>query len=248
MGAELKDKVAVVTGGGRGIGLECALTLARLGANIVLADINRETLEQAAEEVNREGVEVLPVIADVSAVEEVDSLINSTLEKFAHLDILVNNAGITRDALLLRMKKEDWDLVHNINLNGTFNCTKSAARHMIKQRSGRIVNIASVIGVIGNAGQANYASSKAGVIGFTKAVARELAPRGVTVNAVAPGFIDTEMTRAIAEKAREELSSQIPLSRLGTPADVANCVKFLALPESDYITGQVIHVNGGMFM
>jgi 3-oxoacyl-[acyl-carrier protein] reductase len=172
----------------------------------------------------------------------------TAVEKLGRLDVLVNNAGITRDQLLLRMKKEDWDLVLDINLNGTFNCTKSAARIMMKQRSGRIVNIASVIGVIGNAGQANYASSKAGIIGFTKSVARELAPRHITVNAIAPGFIDTEMTRAIPQKAREDLIQQIPINRLGTPADVAHCVRFLVLPASDYITGQVIHVNGGMFM
>lgn len=248
MGMELKGKVAVVTGGARGIGFECALTLARQGAEIVLADINREALEQAEKEIKEEGIKALTVIADVSSVEDVDSMMKTVIEKLGRIDILINNAGITRDTLLIRMKKEDWDLVHNINLNGTFNCTKSAARHMIKQRSGRIVNIASVIGVMGNAGQANYASSKAGIIGFTKAVARELAPRGVTVNAVAPGFIDTEMTRTIAEKAREELMRQIPINRLGTPADVANCVRFLTHPQSDYITGQVIHVNGGMYM
>lgn len=245
---ELKDKVAVVTGGARGIGFECAGILARQGANIVLADVSREALEGAAEKVREEGVEALPVAANVTVVEEVDSMIEAALQKFGRLDILINNAGVTRDALFLRMKKEDWDLVHDINLNGTFNCTKSAVRTMVKQRSGRIVNIASVIGVIGNVGQANYASSKAGIIGFTKAVARELAPRSITVNAIAPGFIDTEMTRAIPEKAREEMIGQIPINRLGTPADVANCVRFLVHPESDYITGQVIHVNGGMFM
>jgi 3-oxoacyl-[acyl-carrier protein] reductase len=245
---ELKDKVAVVTGGARGIGLTCAATLAREGANIVLADINGEALEQAAEEVRKEGVEAITMTADVTAADEVDSLMSSAIEKFGSLDILINNAGVTRDTLLLRMKKEDWDFVININLNGTFNCTKSAARYMMKQRSGRIINIASVIGVMGNAGQANYASSKAGIIGFTKAVARELAPRGVTVNAVAPGFIDTDMTRTIPQKARDELMHQIPMKRLGKPEDVANCIRFLALPGSEYITGQVIHVNGGMYM
>jgi len=245
---ELKDKVAVITGAARGIGLECACTLAREGANIVLADVNREALEEAAQKVRKEGVEALPVGADVTSAEEVESLMKTAVDKLGRLDVLVNNAGITRDQLLLRMKKEDWDLVLDINLNGTFNCTKSAARIMMKQRSGRVVNIASVIGVIGNAGQANYASSKAGIIGFTKSVARELAPRDITVNAVAPGFIDTEMTRAIPQKAREDLMQQIPINRLGTPADVAHCVRFLVLPASDYITGQVIHVNGGMFM
>lgn len=245
---ELKESVAVVTGAARGIGLECACALAREGANIILADINAETLQQGAEEVKKQGVEAIPVPADVTAMEDVESLMDAALKKFGRLDILVNNAGVTRDGLLLRMKKEEWDFVLNVNLNGTFNCTKAAARAMIKQRSGRVINIASVIGVIGNAGQANYASSKAGIIGFTKAVARELAPRGITVNAVAPGFIDTEMTRSLSEKAREELMRQIPLNRLGTPADVANCVRFLALPGSDYLTGQVIHVNGGMFM
>lgn len=245
---ELKESVAVVTGAARGIGLECACALAREGANIILADINAETLQQGAEEVKKQGVEAIPVPADVTAVEDVESLMDAALKKFGRLDILVNNAGVTRDGLLLRMKKEEWDFVLNVNLNGTFNCTKAAARAMIKQRSGRVINIASVIGVIGNAGQANYASSKAGIIGFTKAVARELAPRGITVNAVAPGFIDTEMTRSLSEKAREELMRQIPLNRLGTPADVANCVRFLALPGSNYLTGQVIHVNGGMFM
>lgn len=245
---ELKESVAVVTGAARGIGLECACALAREGANIILADINAETLQQGAEEVKKQGVEAISMAADVTAMEDVESLMDTALKKFGRLDILVNNAGVTRDGLLLRMKKEEWDFVLNVNLNGTFNCTKAAARAMIKQRSGRVINIASVIGVIGNAGQANYASSKAGIIGFTKAVARELAPRGITVNAVAPGFIDTEMTRSLSEKAREELMRQIPLNRLGTPADVANCVRFLALPGSDYLTGQVIHVNGGMFM
>jgi 3-oxoacyl-[acyl-carrier protein] reductase len=245
---ELKGKTALVTGAARGIGLECSLMLARQGANIVLADINAEALERAREEIEKEGTEALPFTADVTSVEEVDTMVAAALEKFGRLDILINNAGVTRDTLLIRMKKEDWDFVLNINLNGTFNCTKSVARLMMKQRAGRIVNIASVIGVIGNAGQTNYAASKAGIIGFTKAAARELAPRNVTVNAVAPGFIDTEMTRAIPDKAKEELMRQIPINRLGTPADVANCVKFLTMPQSDYITGQVIHVNGGMHM
>ncbi|MBI5182270.1 MAG: 3-oxoacyl-[acyl-carrier-protein] reductase [Nitrospirae bacterium] len=245
---ELKGKVALVTGAAQGIGKEIALALARAGADVVISDVNLEGAEGAAKEIEAIGCKSLAVKANVADFSEVEEMINKTTEKFGRIDILVNNAGITRDNLIVRMKEEDWDIVIDINLKGTFNCIKAAIRPMAKQRSGRIINIASIVGVMGNAGQANYVASKAGVIGLTKTVAREYANRGINVNAVAPGFIDTAMTQALSQEVRDNLQKQIPMGRLGTPEDVANAVRFLASDSANYITGQVIHVNGGMWM
>lgn len=241
-------KVAVVTGGARGIGAEIARALASRGASVVVADVNEELLVQMEEELTASGSEALGVKTDVSALTDTDNLITKTVEKFGRVDILVNNAGITRDNLLMRMSEQEWDQVIAINLKGTFNCIKSVTRQMMKQRSGRIINISSVVGLMGNAGQVNYAASKAGVVGITKSVAREFSSRNITCNAIAPGFIQTEMTRALSEKVVETLKSQIPLSRLGTVQDVANAVCFLASDEAGYITGQVLNVDGGMVM
>ncbi|MBI3353779.1 MAG: 3-oxoacyl-[acyl-carrier-protein] reductase [Nitrospirae bacterium] len=245
---DLKGKIALVTGAAQGIGKEIALALARAGADVVISDVNLEGAEGAAKEIEAIGCKSLAVKANVANFSEVDEMINKTIEKFGRIDILVNNAGITRDNLIVRMKEEDWDLVIDINLKGTFNCIKAAIRPMAKQRSGRIINIASIVGVMGNAGQANYVASKAGVIGLTKTVAREYANRGINVNAVAPGFIDTAMTQALSQEVRDNLQKQIPMGRLGTSEDVANAVRFLASDSAGYITGQVIHVNGGMWM
>ncbi|MEK6681169.1 MAG: 3-oxoacyl-[acyl-carrier-protein] reductase [Nitrospirota bacterium] len=245
---DLKGKVALVTGAAQGIGKEIALALARAGADVVISDVNLEGAEVAAKEIEAIGCKSLAVKVNVANFSEVDEMINKTIEKFGRIDILVNNAGITRDNLIVRMKEEDWDLVIDINLKGTFNCIKAAIRPMAKQRSGRIINIASIVGVMGNAGQANYVASKAGVIGLTKTVAREYANRGINVNAVAPGFIDTAMTQALSQEVRDNLQKQIPMGRLGTSEDVANAVRFLASDSAGYITGQVIHVNGGMWM
>lgn len=244
----LKDQTAVVTGGARGIGKEISLTLARQGANIVIADLIVEQAEETAEEIKKLGCQVLIQKVDVSKMSDVENMVKNTISEFKTLDILINNAGVTRDTLLVRMKEEDWDFVIKVNLTGTFNCTKCAARYMMKQRKGKIVNISSIVGVMGNAGQANYSASKAGIIGLTKSSARELASRNVTVNAVAPGFIDTEMTRVLNESVQQQLKDQIPLGKLGQPEDIANCVKFLVSEEASYITGQVINVNGGMLM
>ncbi len=245
---DLKGKVALVTGAAQGIGKEIALALARAGADVVISDVNLEGAEVAAKEIEAIGYKSLAVKVNVANFSEVDEMINKTIEKFGRIDILVNNAGITRDNLIVRMKEEDWDIVIDINLKGTFNCIKAAIRPMAKQRIGRIINIASIVGVMGNAGQANYVASKAGVIGLTKTVAREYANRGINVNAVAPGFIDTAMTKALTQEVRDNLQKQIPMGRLGTSEDVANAVRFLASDSAGYITGQVIHVNGGMWM
>lgn len=244
----LKDKVALVTGGGRGIGRAIALALAKEGADIVACDVNLESLKEVANEIERLGKKTLVLKTDVSKMSEVDGLIKKALDKFTKIDILVNNAGITRDNLILRMNEEEWDQVLNINLKGAFNCLKAVARPMMKQRRGRIINIASVVGIMGNAGQANYAASKAGIIGLTKSAAKELAGRGVNVNAIAPGFIKTAMTEALGDEAKERLTSQIPLKRLGETIDVANLVVFLASDDASYITGEVIKVDGGMLM
>lgn len=244
----LKDKVALVTGGGRGIGRAIVLALAKEGADIVTCDINLERLKEVAAEVEKLGRKVLILKADVSKIGEVDDLVKKALDKFTKIDILVNNAGITRDNLILRMSEEEWDQVLDINLKGTFNCLKTVTRPMMKARSGRIINIASVVGIMGNPGQANYAASKAGIIGLTKSAAKELASRGINVNAVAPGFIETAMTEALGDEAKEKLTSQIPLKRLGEVADVANLVVFLASADASYITGEVIKVDGGMLM
>jgi len=245
---KLEGKVALVTGGAQGIGRAIALRLAQEGAKVVLSDINLEKTEETCREIESTGREALAVGGNVASAKDAEAMVNQTVEKFGRLDILVNNAGITRDQLLLRMKEEDWDMVLAVNLKGTFNCTKAALRYLMKQKGGKIVNIASVVGEMGNAGQANYSASKAGVIGFTKSIAREYAGRNIQVNAVAPGFIDTAMTQAIPQKDREFLVKQIPLERLGTAEDIAEAVLFLVSSSADYITGQVLNVNGGMYM
>lgn len=245
---ELKGKVALVTGAAQGIGKAIAISLAREGADVIISDVNLEKAEETAKEIGAMGVKTLALKANVADFAEVEGMIDKVIGEFKKIDILVNNAGITRDNLIVRMKEEDWDLVLDINLKGTFNCIKAAIRPMSKQRSGKIISIASIVGVMGNAGQANYVASKAGVIGLTKSVAREYANRGINVNAVAPGFIDTAMTQALSQDVRDNLAKQIPMGRLGTPEDVADAVKFLASDKANYITGQVIHVNGGMWM
>ena len=243
-----KDKIAVVTGAGRGIGASIAEALAREGAKIVIVDIDSGQAEIAAEAIRGNGGEAISQAADISDAEQVKKVFDVAVENYGSVDILVNNAGITRDALLLRMKDEDWDAVLNINLKGAFLCTREAAKIMSKGRYGRIVNISSVVGQMGNMGQANYCASKAGLIGLTRSNARELARRNITVNAVAPGFIVTDMTNALPEKVKEELTSQIPLGTLGQPEDVTQAVLFLASQKTGYITGQVLAVNGGMYM
>lgn len=245
---ELNGRVAIVTGGAQGIGKAIALTLARHGADVVVTDINLERAQETSQEIEALQVRSLAIKANVADVSAAEQMVKETVDKLGKIDILVNNAGITRDNVLLRMKPEEWDQVMEVNLKGTYACTRAALKFMFRQKNGRIVNIASITGLMGNAGQANYSASKAGIIGFTKAVAREYANRGITVNAVAPGFIDTAMTQAIPEKEREALTKQIPMERLGTPDDVAAAVYFLVSDLSGYITGQVINVNGGMYM
>ncbi|WP_414480312.1 3-oxoacyl-[acyl-carrier-protein] reductase [Caldicoprobacter sp.] len=246
---ELEGKTALVTGASRGIGRAIALYLAELGAQVA---VNYSSSEQRAlevvEAIKGKGGRAIAIKADVSNPQEVEAMFDRVLEEFGDLDILVNNAGITRDGLLIRMKQEDWDAVLDINLKGVYNCSKAAAKIMVRRRKGKIINISSVVGVAGNAGQANYAAAKAGVIGFSKAIARELAPRNIQVNVVAPGFIETDMTAALPETIRQEMLKQIPLGRYGDPMDVAYVVGFLASDKSQYITGQVIHVDGGMIM
>ena len=244
----LKDKVAMVTGGGRGIGKAITLALAKEGADIVACDINLENLKEVAKKIEKLGRKILIQKVDVSKISEVNELVKKALDKFIKIDILVNNAGITRDNLSLRMNEEEWDQVLDINLKGTFNCLKAVTRSMMKARSGRIVNIASVVGMMGNPGQANYAASKAGIIGLTKSAAKELASRGINVNAIAPGFIKTIMTETLSDEVKEKLINQIPLKRLGEVADVANLIVFLASDDASYITGEVIKVDGGMLM
>ena len=245
---ELANQVAVVTGAGRGIGQAIALKLAAAGADIACVDLKLEFCAETVQKTQALGRKAWPFAANVSDAANVEAVAEQILTATGKVDILVNNAGITKDGLLMRMSEADWDAVLDINLKGTFLFTKAFSRSLLKQRSGRIVNIASVIGLIGNAGQCNYGASKAGVIGFTKSAARELASRGITVNAIAPGFIETAMTAKISPEAREGLLKQIPLGNLGQPDDVANAVLFLASPAARYITGQVLSVDGGMAM
>ncbi len=244
----LEGKVAIVTGAAQGIGRAIAEALARAGADIAIADLDPGRSQEAVTAVEQLGRKAMNVKVNVADGDEAKAMAEQVLKAWGKIDILVNNAGITRDGLLLRMKEEDWNLVLQVNLNGTFNCTKAVLQPMTKQRYGRIVNIASIVGVMGNVGQANYAASKAAVIGFTKTVAREYASRNVTVNAVAPGFIDTAMTQGLSPEVKETLQKQIPLGRLGQPADIAAAVRFLVSAEAAYITGHVLHVNGGMLM
>ncbi len=244
----LQGRTAIVTGAAQGIGRAIAEALAQAGADIAVADLDPSRSSETVAAVENIGRKALNIKVNVADTGETKSMVEQVLKAWGKVDILVNNAGITRDGLLLRMKEEDWNLVLQINLNGTFNCTKAVLQPMTKQRYGRIVNIASIVGVIGNAGQANYSASKAAVIGFTKTVGREYASRNVTVNAVAPGFIDTAMTHGLSTDVKDTLLKQIPLGRLGTPADIAAAVRFLVSEEAAYITGHVLHVNGGMLM
>ena len=245
----LTDQVALITGAGRGIGKSVARRLAEAGALIVVVDIDEDSAVRAAREIEAAtGVKTASFCCDVSVYNQVDSVIDKVIEQFARLDILINNAGITRDSLIMRMKPEDWDLVLRINLTGAFNFIRAACRQMTKQRSGAIVNISSVVGLMGNPGQANYAASKAGLIGLTKTAAKEFATLGVRVNAVAPGFIETEMTARLPDSVKEQWHKIIPLGRSGTVEDVASAVFFLVNPDSIYITGQVLQVDGGMIM
>ncbi len=245
---KLEGKKALVTGGAQGIGKTVAMLLAKEGADVAVSDINVELAGKTCQEIEALGRKAAAIEGNVADLKNAEDMTASVVEKLGGIDILVNNAGITRDALILRMKEEDWDAVINVNLKGTFNCTKAAVKYMSKQRSGKIVNIASIVGLMGNAGQANYSASKAGVIALTKTTAREFAARGLNINAVAPGFIATAMTDAIPEKAKNELTAQIPMGRLGSADDVAEAVLFLSGSASDYITGQVLSVNGGMYM
>lgn len=245
----LYGKVAIVTGASRGIGKAIAISLANAGAKVIVNYVsNAQAAEEVVKIIKASGNEAAALKADVSYTAEAEKLVQETVNTFGRIDILINNAGITRDNLLLRMKEEEWDAVIDTNLKGVYNCTKAVLKPLLKQRSGKIVNITSVIGLMGNAGQANYAAAKAGIIGFTKAVAKEVASRGINVNAVAPGFISTEMTEQISEGVRESMLTAIPLNRLGNPEDVAEVVKFLVSPAADYVTGQTLAVDGGMVM
>lgn len=244
----LKGKVALITGGARGIGRDIALLFAREGADIVIADVNLQEAQKTCSDIEALDRKALSLQLDVTNFTKVEEAVNKILDKFTKIDILINNAGITKDGLILRMSESDWDAVLAVNLKGTFNCTKAVSKAMIKQRSGKIVNIASIIGIIGNPGQANYAASKAGIIALTKTSAKELASRNININAVAPGFIQTDMTARLAEDLKQKMFGAIPLGKFGTPGDVANVCLFLASEESAYITGQTIVVDGGMVM
>jgi 3-oxoacyl-[acyl-carrier protein] reductase len=249
MQLSLKDTIALVTGGSRGIGRAIATTLAESGATVVVNyKGNQAAAEQVVREIAANDGQALAVQADISHAEEVERLFKTVLEHYGKIDILVNNAGITRDTLLLRMKEDDFDTVLDTNLRGVYLCTKAALRPMTKARGGRIINITSVVGLIGNAGQSNYAAAKAGIIGFTKSTAREMASRNITINAVAPGYVETELTGVLSDQMRAAILENIPLGRMGTPQDVANLVCFLASPAAAYITGQTLTVDGGMVM
>lgn len=243
-----KDKVALITGGARGIGREIALAFAKEGSNIAICDVDAESLALTQKEIEALGVQVITGLVDVTKADQADGFTQKTLDKFKKIDILINNAGITRDGLLVRMSEADWDLVLAVNLKGAFNFTKAVSKIMMKQRDGRIVNMASIIGIMGNAGQANYAASKGGLIAFTKSVAKELASRNVRANAIAPGFIQTDMTAKLSDEVKSEMLKFVPLGKLGTVQDVANLALFLAGDDSSYITGQAIQVDGGMVM
>ena len=246
---KLEGKIALVTGASRGIGREIALELARQGADIAVNySGSEERANHVVAEIKEMGRKAIAIQCNVSNSESVANMVKETIDAFGKLDILVNNAGITKDNLLMRMKEDEWDDVININLKGVFLCTKAVTRQMMKQRSGRIINISSIVGVSGNPGQANYVAAKSGVIGLTKTSAKELASRGITVNAVAPGFITTDMTNKLQEEVKEAMLKQIPLARFGEPSDIANVVVFLASEESRYMTGQTLHVDGGMVM
>ena len=245
----LDGKIALVTGASRGIGRAIAIELAKEGATVAINYAGNKTAAEEVQNIITEmGGKAMIIQADVSDENSAMNMVEEVIKKFGGIDILVNNAGITRDGLFIRMKEDDWNAVINTNLTGIFNCTKVAAKYMMKKRSGKIINMSSVSGIMGNAGQTNYAAAKAGVIGFTKSLAREMASRGITVNAVAPGFIATDMTAAMPEKAQEHVLASIPLGKMGEPKDIANAVLFLASDKASYITGQVIHVDGGMVM
>ncbi|MDR3049049.1 MAG: 3-oxoacyl-[acyl-carrier-protein] reductase [Elusimicrobiota bacterium] len=245
----LKDKVAVITGSAQGIGRSIAETFASEGANIVISDINLELSQKTADEISAKyGVQTLAISSNVVKLDDCNNLIKMSLDKFSKIDILVNNAGITKDNLVLRMTEAEWDAVIAVNLKGVFNCIKAISKSMLKQREGRIINIASVVGQMGNAGQINYSATKGGVIAITKTCAREFASRNILVNAIAPGFIRTAMTDALSDEAKQAMAQMIPLSRLGEASDVAKAALFLASEDSSYITGHVIAVNGGMYM
>ncbi|MBI4689626.1 MAG: 3-oxoacyl-[acyl-carrier-protein] reductase [Nitrospirae bacterium] len=245
---DFKEQVAVITGGARGIGKAIAGAFAKKGVNLVIADISLEQARDTSVEIERLGVKAMPVKLDVSRSDEVAKIFEHISKEFGKIDILINNAGVTRDSLIMRMKEEDWDTVISVNLKSVFLCSKEAIKIMVKQKYGRIINIASVVAFMGNPGQANYSASKAGIVGLTKTIAKEYASRGITANAVAPGFITTAMTDALPENVKDEMKKAIPSGKFGMPEDVANAVVFLASERAGYITGQVLHVNGGMYM